>query len=133
MGKYSINCEQCNAPEELSVQTQVALDIITMSSVNGIVENYSACLTAVGTQSGQCLDVTRDFQRSVRTPEEIPHAGEAQTESLERFVEGNRELLAAMSSGDQFRCCHEWIAELLFRTRMLPLETQESPRMTPTH
>jgi hypothetical protein len=35
MGKGSINREQCNTPEELSVQAQAALFAITMSSVRG--------------------------------------------------------------------------------------------------
>jgi hypothetical protein len=113
-GKDSINREQCNTPEELSVQAEAALTAITMESLNGMVESYSTRLRVILALSGQCLnrhrDVMRDLRLSRQTPEGIAHAREAQTESLPRFVEGSRALLTALSSGDPPRCYHKWIA-----------------------
>jgi hypothetical protein len=65
-------------------------------------------------------DVMRDLRGGVRTPEGIAHAREALTESLRGFVEGRRELFAAVSSGDQPRCYREWIAQLPSLIGMLP-------------
>jgi hypothetical protein len=47
MGKGTINREQCNTPEELSVQAQASREPITMSSINGIVESYSTPFCAI--------------------------------------------------------------------------------------
>jgi hypothetical protein len=94
MGKGSINREQCNTPEELSVEAQTALAAISMESVNGMVESSSTRLCAVLALKGQCLNchcsVVRDLRRGVQTPEGIAHARKAQAESLQRFVEGSR-------------------------------------------
>jgi hypothetical protein len=103
IGKGSINREQCNTPEELSVQAQAALAVITISSVNGMVESYSTRFCAVLVLRGQCLnglrDVMRDLVRGRQTPEGIAHAQEVSAESLQGFVKGSRELLAALPTG----------------------------------
>jgi hypothetical protein len=104
-GRRSINREECNTSEKFSVQAQAALNAISMESVNGMVENYSTCLCAVLVLRGQCLNVhrsvMRDLHLGVLTPDEIAHAREAQTESLQRFVEGSRRSFTALSSGDR--------------------------------
>jgi hypothetical protein len=115
MGKGSINSEQCNTPEEFSVQAKAALAAIPISSVNGMVESSSAHLCAVLALNGTV------------------HAREAQTESLQRFVEESRELFTALSSGDQPRSYGEWTAQSLSLIRMLPLERQERTGMALAH
>jgi hypothetical protein len=40
IGKGSINCEQCNSLEELSIQAQAALAAITIESAKGMVGSY---------------------------------------------------------------------------------------------
>jgi thiamine phosphate synthase YjbQ (UPF0047 family) len=89
MGKCSISRKQRNTREELSDQAQAALAAITMSSVNGMVENYSTHLTAILVLRKQCLnrhrDVMKDLRRDRQTPEGIAHAQEAQTESLQSY------------------------------------------------
>jgi hypothetical protein len=96
MGKGSVNREHFNTSEELSVQSQSALAAITMDSVNGMAGNSSTLLCAVLSLSGKCLnghrDVRADLRRGRQTPEGIAHEREAQTESLQRFVEGSRRL-----------------------------------------
>jgi hypothetical protein len=47
MGKGSINCEQGNTPEELSVRARAAWDAVSMESVTEMVESYSTRLCAV--------------------------------------------------------------------------------------
>jgi hypothetical protein len=137
MVKGSINREQCNTPEELSVQAQAAEAAITMSSVNGMVVSCSIRLTADLVLRGQCLnghrDVIKDLCRSIQTPDGIVHAREAQANSLQRFVEGDWELFAALSSGDQPGGYGEWVAQSLSLIRMLPPETAECTGMTATH
>jgi transposase len=94
MRKGSINREQCNTPEELSVEAQTPVAAISMESVNGMIESYSTRLCAILALRGQCLNwhcsVMRDLRCGVRTPEEIAHARKAQAKSLQRFVKGNR-------------------------------------------
>jgi hypothetical protein len=134
MGKGAINREQCSTPDELSVQTQAALAAITMSSVNGMVGSYSTRPCAVLVVREQCYhghpDVIRDLHHGIQTPEGIAHAREPQTESLQTFVEGSRELFAALSSGDQPPDHGEWIAQSLSLRRMLRPETPECIWMT---
>jgi hypothetical protein len=128
MGKCSINREQCNTPEELSVQAQAALAAITMNSINGMIENYSTLLCAILALRGQCLnvhpDVVRDLRHGVRIPEEIAHARETQTESLQKFVEGSRELFAILSSGDRPQGYCKWNAQSLSLIRKLQPEME---------
>jgi hypothetical protein len=45
MGKGSINREQCNTPEELSVQAQTASDAVSVDSVNEMAESSSTLLS----------------------------------------------------------------------------------------
>jgi hypothetical protein len=66
MGKGSINREQCNTPEELSVQAPAALAAITISSINGIVESYSTGFCAVLILRGQCLHFRRSPMKDLR-------------------------------------------------------------------
>jgi hypothetical protein len=47
MGKNLINTGQCKIPEELFVQTQMALVVIMMNSVTEMVESYFSCLCTV--------------------------------------------------------------------------------------
>jgi hypothetical protein len=47
MGNGSINREQWNTAEELSIQAQAALSAISMESVNGMVESSSTDLWTV--------------------------------------------------------------------------------------
>jgi hypothetical protein len=98
MGKGSINREECNTPDELSVQAQAAWAANTIESVNGLVRSYSTSLCAILVLRGQWAnghpEVMRDLRRGRQTAEGIVHAQEAQAESLQRFVEGNRKLFA---------------------------------------
>jgi hypothetical protein len=52
-GKGSINLEQYNTPELLSVQAQTALAAITMDSINRMAERSSGRLCAVFALTGQ--------------------------------------------------------------------------------
>jgi hypothetical protein len=47
MGNGSINREQCNTAKELSAQVRAVLAVITIESVNNMVESYSIRLCAV--------------------------------------------------------------------------------------
>jgi hypothetical protein len=135
MGKGSINRERCTTPEELSIQAQATLAIITMDSVNGMTGSSSTCLCAILALKGQCLNghpnVMRDLRRDRQTAEGIADAGEAHAETLQRFVERSRALSAALSTGDQPRNCRKWIAQSVSLIRMLPSDTQEHTGMTP--
>jgi hypothetical protein len=55
MGKGSINREQCNTPEELSVQAQTASDAVSVDSVNEMAESSSTHLCAILVLNGQSL------------------------------------------------------------------------------
>jgi hypothetical protein len=100
--KGSINREQSNTPDELSVQAQAAWSAIRKEFVNGMVESSSTRLCAAFALRGQWLngdwDVIRDLRRDVRSREGIVHAREAQAESHQRFVEGSWEFFVTLSS-----------------------------------
>jgi hypothetical protein len=68
MGKGSINREQCNTPEELSVQEQAALVAISMEFVNGMVGSYSIRPCALLVLRGQCQNGGRDVLVTVCDP-----------------------------------------------------------------
>jgi hypothetical protein len=92
MGNGSINHEQCNIREELSVQVQAALAAITMEFIDGMAESYSTRLCVDLIRRGQCRngrrDILRDLCRGMQTSEGIACAQEAQAEALERSLRG---------------------------------------------
>jgi hypothetical protein len=129
-----MNCEQCNTPTELSVQAQAALAATSTESVTGMVESYSIHFCAVLALKGLCLNAHRsvkmELRRGVRTSEEISHAREGQAESLQRFVQGTRELFA-LSLRHSPQSYREWITQSLSLIRMLPPGTHEHPERLP--
>jgi hypothetical protein len=94
IGKGSINREQCNTPEELSVEAQAALAAITMESVSGMVESYSIRLCAVVALSGQCLNGHRDVIADLRRGRHIPvcllSKGSSPTDGLHQEIKKYR-------------------------------------------
>jgi hypothetical protein len=73
MANGSINCEQCDTPEELSGRAQAFRMSIPMNSAHVIVERYFADLRAVLARSGQCPNrhrrAIRDWRLGIRNQE----------------------------------------------------------------
>jgi hypothetical protein len=126
--KSTMDTSECQTPDDLWVQAQLAWDAISIEEVNSLIDNFHTrmqCVRALGWQSINGNSNVKRMLKGGHTVEEVIQIRAEETECLERFKELSCEFFAAKewltSNGeDQIHRSIE-IVEILPETTLIKL------------